>query len=481
MSNSRPQDRWHRPDREVGSKRRPARRSISFVAFVVVLAGLFPAMKLAAPSLAGAAPSAPSVGQEDGERVTVLQCGLLIDGRSDLPQANVSILVRGDRIEAVGSRVSVPRGADEIDLSDSTCLPGLIDLHAHLLLDTQQGWGSLTASSAEKALLGLRNAQTMLETGFTTLRSPGESDVYYALGDVRDSINRGDFVGPRIFVAHHMLSSTGGHGDFGELAPDLDITIPGRVVDGPDDLRREIRTQIKYGADWIKMAATGGVMSAGDNPNVTAFTDEEFAAAVGETHRHFKKITVHAIGTEGIKAAVRAGVDSVEHGILIDEEGIELMKERGTTLVPTLYVLNYVVEVGPMIGYPEESIKKGEALMVERDQRMRKAFGSGIKVAFGSDTIFPHEQAPREFAELVRLGLTPMQAIQAATINAAALLGLDGEIGTLEAGKLADIVATDENPLERIETLEAVSFVMKSGQVVKIGGVRLALSLVLAG
>ncbi len=399
-------------------------------------------------------------------QTVVLRCGWIIDGQSDERVANVSVLVRDGRIVEMGSDVRVPSGARQVDLSESTCLPGLIDLHVHLHA------GGMNRSSAVKALGGLKGAQELLSWGFTTLRVPGDDGAYYFPISVRDAINRGDFVGPRMLIAPHMISSTGGHGDYNDLAPDLETRAPGLVVDGPDEMRYAIREQIKHGADWIKLAATGGVMSAGDNPNVTAYTDEELFAAVDETHRHGKKITVHAIGTAGIKAAVRAGVDAVEHGILIDEEGIALMKERGTWLVPTIYVLNYVVEEGPNVGYAEESIAKGRALMVERDRRIRAAFAAGVKVAFGSDCIFPFDQATREFAELVRLGLSPMQAIKAATINAATVLGLEREIGTLEVGKLADVVAVDANPLDDIRSLENVSFVMKGGVVVKRNGQR---------
>ena len=397
-------------------------------------------------------------------QTVVLRCGWIIDGQSNERVANVSVLVRDGRIVEMGSDVRVPSGARQVDLSGSTCLPGLIDLHVHLHA------GGMNRSSAAKALGGLKGAQELLSWGFTTLRVPGDDGAYYFPISVRDAINRGDFVGPRMLIAPHMISSTGGHGDYNDLAPDLKTQAPGLVVDGPDEMRYAIREQIKHGADWIKLAATGGVMSAGDNPNVTAYTDEELFAAVDETHRHGKKITVHAIGTAGIKAAVRAGVDAVEHGILIDEEGIALMKERGTWLIPTIYVLNYVVEEGPNVGYAEESVAKGRALMLQRDQRIRAAFAAGVKVAFGSDCIFPFDQATREFAELVRLGLTPMQAIKAATINAARVLGLEREIGTLEVGKLADVVAVDANPLDDVRALENVSFVMKGGVVVKRNG-----------
>ncbi len=332
------------------------------------------------------------------QRVIVIRCGRLIDGRSAQPLLNATIVIRDERIAEVGQNLPVPPGAQVIDLSRASVLPGLIDLHAHILHQPSLGGleNYLNRSSARKALDGVLNAQKMLRAGFTTLRDPGDCDAY-----------------------------------------------------------------------WIKLYVTGGVMSAGDDPRFQAFTDEEIRAAVDETHRYGKKITVHAIGAGGIKAAVRAGVDSVEHGILIDDEGIALMRERGVYLIPTLYVLSYIVEEGPRLGIPEQMIAKGRAVIASRDKNLRKAFAAGIKIAFGSDTIFPHDQAARELAHLVRLGLTPQQAIRAATGAAAELLGLDQEIGAIEAGKRADIIAVSDNPLENIRALEQVEFVMKDGRVVK--------------
>jgi imidazolonepropionase-like amidohydrolase len=398
-----------------------------------------------------------------------LECGRIVDVATDGARPGQTIVVQDGRIRSIGG--AVPAGARRIDLRDRTCLPGLIDLHAHILINPSTLSGAnLDRSSAARALDGLANAQAMLRAGFTTIRDPGDFDAYYALIDIRNAIAGGRFLGPRLFVAPHTISATGGHGDFNNLAADLHIDSPTLIADGPDELRKAIRQEIKYGADWIKLMETGGVMSAGDDPNVTTYTPEELAAAVEETHRHGKKITVHAIGTAGIKDAVRAGVDAVEHAILIDDEAIALMKERGTWLVPTLYVLNYVVDAGPSMGFPPESVEKGRRLREERDRRIRKAFAAGVKTAYGSDTIFPHADAVLEFRELVRLGLTPMQAIRAATINAAQALGIESETGTLEPGKLADIVAVPGNPLDDIRALEAVSFVMKAGTVVDGAG-----------
>jgi imidazolonepropionase-like amidohydrolase len=410
---------------------------------------------------AAAGLAAPAAAQE----TLALRCGQLIDGLADAPVRNATVVVRDGRVVAAGAAVTIPAGAREIDLRQMTCLPGLIDLHVHL---RGTATNPLNNSSADKALAILRNAQAMLQLGFTTIRDIGEPDAYFAPIAVRNAIAAGMFEGPRMLVAPHMMSTTGGHGDHGTLAADLALQVPNRVITGgPDGVRQAIREEIKGGADWIKIAVTGGVMSAGDNPNVTTMSADELAAAVEETHAHYKKITVHAIGTHGIKAALRAGVDNVEHGILIDDEGIELMKQKGTWLVPTIYVLNHVIDEGAKYGYREESIKKGRALREERDRRIRKAFAAGVKVGFGSDNIFPVQDSAREFAEMVRLGLTPMQAVQTATRNAAQLLGLDAEIGTIEAGKVADVVAVIRDPLQDIRSLEKIDFVMQGGRVVR--------------
>jgi imidazolonepropionase-like amidohydrolase len=402
------------------------------------------------------------------EPTTLIRCGRLIDGRADQAAASVDIQVVGDRITALGKGLSAPPDARTVDLTSATCLPGLIDLHAHILINPGDVLAdSMRKSSARKALEGLRNAQVRLQNGFTTLRDPGDEDLYYSTVEIRDAIARGDFQGPRLFIAPHMISATGGHGDFNDLAADLALQVPNVVVDGAAAMRRAVREEIKHGADWIKLAATGGVMSAGDDPRGQDFTDEELRAAVDEAHRHGRKVTVHAIGAGGIKAALRAGVDCIEHGALIDDEGIALMKERGVPLVPTVYVLDYIIEEGERRGIPADRIAKAKALQAERDRCLRAAFAAGLTVAFGSDTIYPHANANREFARMVRLGLSPMAVIRAASTNAARVLGIEKEVGALETGKRADVVAVGRDPLADVTALESVVFVMKDGRVVR--------------
>lgn len=440
-----------RPRMGGGSRRRacmrPTRRHGSVAALIAVV--LLPATTLAA-------------------QTTALRCGRLIDGISDEARQDVTVIVRDGRVAELRDGTAVPDGVDRaLDMRGGTCLPGMMDLHTHLLIKPDGPVSELDRSSADRALDGLHAAQKMLHAGFTTLRNPGDFDTHYAMVSVKRSIAAGEHPGPRIFVAPHALGPTGGHGDLNTLAPDAAIQTPTRIVNGVDEIRAMIREQVKYGADWIKVMATGGVMSAGDDPTHTAYVDEEMWAAVDETHRLGRRITVHAIGTEGLKQAVAAGVNSVEHGILIDEEAIEMMKARGTWLIPTVYVLNYVVEEGPALGYPEASIAKGRVLMETRDDNVRRAIEAGVKIAFGSDTIFPHEWAAREFAHLVRLGMSPMDAIRTATYNAAQVLGIEDEVGTLQPGMVADIIAVGGNPLDDITELEQVDFVMKAGQIIK--------------
>ena len=311
-------------------------------------------------------------------QTTALRCGRLIDGISAEARENVTVIVRDGRVAELRDGTAVPDGVDRaLDIRSGTCLPGMMDLHTHLLIKPDGPVSELDRSSADRALDGLHAAQKMLHAGFTTVRNPGDFDTHYAIVSIKRSIAAGEHPGPRLFVAPHALGPTGGHGDLNTLAPDAAIQTPTRTVNGVDEIRAMIREQVKYGADWIKIMATGGVMSAGDDPTHTAYVDEEMQAAVDETHRLGRRITVHAIGTEGLKQAIAAGVNSVEHGILIDQEAIEMMKARGTWLIPTIYVLNYVVEEGPALGYPAESVAKGRVLMETRDDNVRRAIRSG--------------------------------------------------------------------------------------------------------
>jgi imidazolonepropionase-like amidohydrolase len=326
----------------------------------------------------------------------------------------------------------------------------------------------LLRSSARKVLDGLRNAAIMLQAGFTTVRSLGDVDSSYGLVELRDAIAREEFPGPRLVVAPHFISTTGGHGDLSEFSPEVPPLALAIIADGVDDLRRAIRREVKYGADWIKLFVSGGILSSSDSPDMVSYSDEELRAAVDEAHRLGRKVAVHAMGTASIKAALRAGVDDIEHGFLIDDEGIRLLQERGAWLVPTAYLLRYLVVDGVGLGLSEGQLAKARDLMALRDDCQRRAFAAGVKVGFGTDNgPWPHGLAAREFGELVRLGLTPLAAIQAATVNAALALGLDREIGNVEVGMQADLIGIKGDPLDDITALERVAFVMQAGRVVK--------------
>ena len=380
----------------------------------------------------------------------MLRCGRLLDPASGTLHGATRVLVTGGIIRAVGAEVRAPDGTEQVDLRDATCLPGMIDLHTHFFvtMDRTVTQNFLERSSAEQTLLGLEKAQVMLRQGFTTVRIPGDLEYHFANIALRDAFARGQFLGPRMLVAPRPIGPTGGHSDLNELATDT-FQIAGTTAPaGADNMREEVRRQLKGGADWIKVMASGGVMSQNDDPEVQALTDEEFFALADETHRHRKKITAHAHGNAAIVAAAKAGFDSIEHATMIEESGIEAMLEAGTALVATLYVLDWILEQGTNAG-------------------IMKAYRAGVPIAFGTDQIFPHEESPREFVSLVRIGIDPIDAIRAATTVAAELLDLEDQIGTIEPGKLADIIAVPGNPLETITVLDEALFVMKAGLVVR--------------
>jgi imidazolonepropionase-like amidohydrolase len=408
------------------------------------------------------------VGRSSQRETILIKAGKLVDARAGRVLTDQAILIEGDRIKEVGPLASVQshaQGAQVIDLSTATVLPGLIDCHTHLTSDPgHTGYPGLAISVPREALIGARNARLTLEAGFTTVRNlaaSGYSDVA-----LRDAINAGDVPGPRICAAGPAIGVTGGHIDNNLLAPEFHISSES-VADGVPALLTKVREQVKYGADCIKIMATGGVLSKGDSPEATQFSDEEIKAVVTEAHRLGRKVAAHAHGAAGIKQAVIAGVDSIEHGSFIDDEAIRLMKERGVYLVPTLYLADWFLENAPRVGVPDFMIAKAKVVMPAARRNIAHAFKEGVKVAFGTDAaVYPHGLNGREFAVMVSLGLTPMQAIQSATVSAADLLGWSDRVGAIETGRFADIIAVAGDPTADVKQLEHPTFVMKNGKIV---------------
>lgn len=397
-----------------------------------------------------------------------IRAGRLIDVRTGNIATGKYIVVTKDRITAIADLA--PIGVPVIDLSKYSVVPGLIDSHAHVLGDPkdQSSAGGLRESSAQKAIWGVRNLQVWLDHGFTALREAGEDDPYYAQLALRDSIEKGLIRGPRMVSAGQFVSLTGGHGDADVLAPDAGLLPRPNLADTVDDVERVARRDIKYGADWIKLMATGGVMDPISDYRVEELSQEQMARAVEVAHRAGKKVMAHAEGTEGIKAAVRAGVDSIEHGTMLDDEGAALMEQRGTWLVPTLYCFQHDMETGLSQGRDPVSLAKGVAILKEQGPAFHRALDHHLKIAYGVDD--DPDFVSKEFGALVRGGMTPLGALQAATINGAELTGRSKDIGTLEPGKFADIVAVDGDPLVDIMVMEKVVFVMKGGEVIKNSG-----------
>ena len=400
-----------------------------------------------------------------GPKTVVIRAGHFLDVKTGKTLSNQTIVIQGDKIVSVGSDAQVPAGAQVIDLSNATVLPGLIDAHTHLTFTTNFGYSRLGISIPREALYGARNARVTLEAGFTTVRNVGATG--FTDVALRDAINAGDVPGPRMLVSGPALSITGGHCDENLLPFEWHVQDAG-VADGIEAVQHKTREIIKYGADLIKVCASGGVLSHGDNPQASQYTLEEMKAIVADAHRLGRKVAAHAHGAQSILWASEAGVDSIEHGSYIDDAAIAEMKKNGTYLVPTLYLADWFLENAEKIGTPPELIAKGREVMPAARKNVARAFAAGVKVGFGTDAaVYPHGLNAHEFAVMVKLGLTPLQAIQAATINDADLLGWSDKIGTLEPGKWADIVAVDGDPLADVTTLERVKFVMKGGEVVK--------------
>jgi imidazolonepropionase-like amidohydrolase len=398
---------------------------------------------------------------------TVIHAGKLFDPKSGRLLEHPTVVIAGNRIESVGTgTVAAPPDARVIDLGDATLLPGFIDVHTHLTSDAGSGgYEGLGISVPRSALTGAKNARLTLLAGFTTVRNVGAEG--YADVALRDAINAGDVIGPRMQASGPPLGITGGHCDSNLLAPEFHYSAEG-AADGVEAVMHRVREEIKYGADVIKFCASGGVFSKGDNPLLEQYSPVEMQALIAESHRLGRKVATHAHSALAIKDAVLAGVDSIEHGIFLDQEGIVLMKEHGTFLVPTSYPLFWFDEHAPSMHMPPWVMEKAAIIIPAAKKNMAVAFRNGVRVALGTDAgVYPHGQNGGEFWSMVELGLTPVQALQAGTVNAAELMGWGDRVGVVRKGMLADIVAVKGNPLNDVRLLQHVQFVMKDGVIYK--------------
>jgi imidazolonepropionase-like amidohydrolase len=407
----------------------------------------------------------------DSLRLILVQAGQLIDVRSGTIHPSQGILIEGDRIKEVGPvasiKAKVPQGTTIVDLTHATVLPGLIDCHTHVTFQSEDYYGDLFRKSPIScAIMAPTYAHRTLEAGFTAVRDLGASEFIDVA--LRNAINAGKIPGPRMQVATLAVGSTGGHNDITGFSPYLKFGTFSGIADGEAEIRKLVRFEVKNGADVIKLMATGGVTSEEESVGAPQYTQAEMDAVVEEAAMWGKKVAAHAHGAEGIKRAIRSGVVSIEHGSLLDDEGMQLMKQRGTYLVGDIYGDDYVLAEYKRQGYPEKILAKEKQVGLTQRENFQKAVRAGVKIAFGTDAgVYPHGLNGRQFALMVRWGMTPVQAIQSATINAAELLGWQDRVGSIESGHFADLIAVKSDPLKDISILEHVEFVMKGGAIVK--------------
>ena len=438
------------------SRARTQRKTSQWGAAIVVALGALVGMAIKASA------------QAPTPKRTVIRAGRVLNVRTGELRSNQTIVIEGDKISQIApsGEVKAAAGDTTIDLPDATLLPGLIDMHTHLTFELSSlSYEGLKISTAREALHGARNARRTLEAGFTTVRNLGAKD--YADIALRDAINDGDVIGPRIIASGPALGITGGHCDENLLPPAFHFQGEG-VADGIEGVQHKVREVIKYGADVIKICATGGVLSKGDDPNASQYTLEEMKAIVADAHRLGRRVAAHAHGAEGVRWASEAGVDSIEHGHLMDDAAIATLKKNGTYLVPTLFLGEYMEKNMDRSDVPEYSKQKMRDVIAAMRKNTGKAFAAGVKVAFGTDAaVYPHGLNAGEFHVYVQLGMTPLASIQTATTNAADLLGPKFQVGSLEPGKFADVIAVDGDPTKDVTILEHVKFVMKAGTVYK--------------
>ena len=407
------------------------------------------------------------------ERI-LIRAGRVIDVERSEVQGDRTIVVEGDRIVDVVIDGPSETGARTIDLSGSTVLPGLIDCHAHMIgeLDTGHGYAALVMrTAAQEAMTGVRHARETVMAGFTTVRDVGTFRAFVDCA-LRDAIDAGDVLGPRMRCAGAYVTCSGGGGDVTGLAPDVDAVVPVDlrfgVADSADQVRGRVRKILHGGADFIKVIATGAVLTEGTTPGAPEFSEDELRAAVEEASLYGTHVAAHAHGAEGIKRAVRAGARSIEHGSLMDDEAIGLMADRGTYLVADIYCGDWIAEEGRRGGWSADVLRKNDETTDAQREGFAKAVKAGVRVAYGTDSgVYPHPMVAKQLAYMVRFGMTPMEAIRSATVVAAELIGWSGEVGTIEPGAFADLIAVEGDPLEDVAGLEDVSFVMKGGRTVK--------------